>query len=927
VARGVPEVVDLTLAISNQQQALATKRKLDIMDAPIDDADDTENKSRKRRATNVDETTEEGSYWDSPEAKKLFLGTTTDERSVQEVLKQRIQRLQAVNRSSDGWRDIIERHDVDNLCSPHDVFIIRQRCQILCLAYMFALEEMNSTQWFNCCAQAVYESNRMGVEAATNKRTVAGWNVLLRANREHFPQPDPTIHKHKKPLPDLLEYFREEIMEPWSEYCIQNLADLTVESARNELITKIIPGCWNKVASRTSDAGDSSTSLNSTSPNSTNDDHHATLQESTTSTSLKRECVLLKGYVDTPISWATSRRWLQRLGYHYDLRKKTFFVDGHERPNVVAHRNEFCTRYLTCLEPRTHRWIQVTKETVEQWKSEKKISDNGGLHNGFAYLDNSGTEMIEFHVDDYDFLPLVAEEMGFGLYGGNLSVRMPPRSKPLMIFGQDESVFAQFLLKSKQWVSPFGQRALLPKTDGMSLMISAFQSRETGFGLTINPMQMEEINETRRGKNYVDLDAALAVNGQVQKKDLKQSPFVVSFELGVNNEGYWTYNHMSIQFEDCVDCLKVVYPHFEFVFLFDHSQGHAKKLTGGLDAYCMNKGYGGAQPIMRESQIKEQDGYIGMYPHTLNVGDNQSFVFNSGDTGPFWMTPQEQELNRHDRILPPTAGNPKMRNKTISELKVDLAPFEILNSRRQYRLKELQVLATERNLNTQIERIRERKGWEGQPKGLLHTLWERGWIDANNLDKYTIEIAKDENGDIVEGGEQWSLKYLMATCQDFAGELTALQHVGQVLGVSVLITPKFHAEMAGEGIEYSWAVTKSVYRKMPLESKKGKDSFKALVSECTSRDVLKTGVVRKLSKQARAYICAYFILQKQQLNNNNSIVLTLPLIDRLMKIFKTHRAAVDFDAGFVQSVIPPEIEDVVQFALKKNEAPIQEAEG
>jgi hypothetical protein len=45
-----------------------------------------------------------------------------------------------------------------------------------------------------------------------------------------------------------------------------------------------------------------------------------------------------------------------------------------------------------------------------------------------------------------------------------------------------------------------------------------------------------------------------------------------------------------------------------------------------------------------------------------------------------------------------------------------------------------------------------------------------------------------------------------------------------------------------------------------------------------------------------------------------------------MKIFKTHRAEIDFDAGFVQSVIPPEIEHVVQFALKKNEAPIQEAE-
>jgi len=181
------------------------------------------------------------------------------------------------------------------------------------------------------------------------------------------------------------------------------------------------------------------------------------------------------------------------------------------------------------------------------------------------------------------------------------------------IFGQDESVFNQFLLSNRQWVGPEGQRALLPKTDGLSLMISAFQSRETGLGMNLSRMQLDEINESRRGKNYVDVDAAMAIHGQATKKDIKDSPFAIFFELGANNEGYWTYNHMSIQFEDCVDCLKVVYPHFDFSFLFDHSQGHAKKLLNGLDAYSMNKGYGGAQPQMRESMIKENDGYLGIH--------------------------------------------------------------------------------------------------------------------------------------------------------------------------------------------------------------------------------------------------------------------------------------------------------------------------
>jgi hypothetical protein len=74
-------------------------------------------------------------------------------------------------------------------------------------------------------------------------------------------------------------------------------------------------------------------------------------------------------------------------------------------------------------------------------------------------------------------------------------------SKPLMIFGQDESVYNQYLLGNRQWVGPEGQRALLPKTDGLGLMLSAFQSRETGFGLKLSSIQLSEINESRRNKN------------------------------------------------------------------------------------------------------------------------------------------------------------------------------------------------------------------------------------------------------------------------------------------------------------------------------------------------------------------------------------------------------------------------------------------
>ena len=358
-----------------------------------------------------------------------------------------------------------------------------------------------------------------------------------RANREHFPMPNPKIlHRQKHPLPDLLEYFAEEITSPWLGYCIENLADLTVEMARNHLITSLIPTA---AATRTSNSTSSSNAVVT--------DYNEVLlpleedaaeeEVNCMPQTLIRDC-LLPFYLETPISISTTWRWLKRLGFNHDARKKSFFVDGHERPNVVFRRNEFCTTYLTKHEPRTHRWIQVEAKTVEEWKRENKMSEDDSR--GYNYISDDNRHMVEFHVDDLDLLHDYAATIGFGSFGGNLSVRKPSGVKPLMIFGQDESVYSQFLFGNRQWVGPEGQRPLLPKTDGLSLMISALQSRETGFGVEISQMQMDEINESRRGKTYVDVDAAMAIHGQAAKKDLKQSPFVVYFELGANNEGYWT---------------------------------------------------------------------------------------------------------------------------------------------------------------------------------------------------------------------------------------------------------------------------------------------------------------------------------------------------------------------------------------------------
>lgn len=95
---------------------------------------------------------------------------------------------------------------------------------------------------------------------------------------------------------------------------------------------------------------------------------------------------------------------------------------------------------------------------------------------------------------------------------------------------------------------------------------------------------------------------------------------------------------------------------------------------------------------------------------------------------------------------------------------------------------------------------------------------------------------------------------LMESCTDFKTEMSQLEFVCHSLGCKALITTKYHAEFAGEGIEYSWGLSKAMYRKYPLVSKKGKRNFDALVSKCISRDVLTKEQVRRFCKRARSYV-------------------------------------------------------------------------
>ena len=54
------------------------------------------------------------------------------------------------------------------------------------------------------------------------------------------------------------------------------------------------------------------------------------------------------------------------LGFKYQPRRKTYYVDGHEKPEVlVAHRKVHNNTYISD-EIRCFRWIQLEEKDVEQ---------------------------------------------------------------------------------------------------------------------------------------------------------------------------------------------------------------------------------------------------------------------------------------------------------------------------------------------------------------------------------------------------------------------------------------------------------------------------------------------------------------------------------------------------------------------------------
>ena len=396
---------------------------------------------------------------------------------------------------------------------------------------------------------------------------------------------------------------------------------------------------------------------------------------------------------------------------------------------------------------------------------------------------------------------------------------------------------------------------------------------------------------------------------------------------------------------DIIDILKGLYPGHDFALLYDQSSGHGKRRPGALNASLLNVGFGGSQPARLQPATNPSELAEDMFGDftgndyvkangLLKPGDVQVFQYPSGSLdpvkdGPKKFTPQE----RQDRQYPCEQEPKPPKKKTAKELSKELIEKGKIQQGERYSIKNLRVLALQcdppipiehekkpklktkpdlfrelrekgkirENRGYKVEELREiakacdppiqielenqdeppLPGWDGAQKGMWQLCFETGHIEPDRKEFY----SKKE------------LRKILSSRRDFAEEITALEWIAAEMSddsctVQVIFSPKYHCEIAGEGIEMCWGFIKKYYRrKFSLQQKKR--HFKHCVKKAL-HSIPKT-TVRKYAGHVYAYMMGYRAMKEQGAEYSYSE------IEKFMKKYKCHRSSGDQESGRIDA--------------------------
>jgi hypothetical protein len=259
------------------------------------------------------------------------------------------------------------------------------------------------------------------------------------------------------------------------------------------------------------------------------------------------------------------------------------------------------------------------------------------------------------------------------------------------------------------------------------------------------------------------------------------------------------------------------------------------------------------------------------------------------------MTPTEINNRRNnEKVLVGAVG--KEQDKRVAQLIKSIQEQTGVPVGKLSNKSDLQERAWLLGLPTMYLHIPISEGWVDKPKGTTQELYERGLLKPgkNTLQKKSSILLKN--------------------LPDFTNKLTQLQYIGSLLDVYIDCSPKFHPEIADEGVEFCWGLSKNTYMLYPIKDKKKKAVFENSVRKCQCREmILTTHKIRSFGMRVHSYMDAYLGLAAVHHQQGDDAVdaaqpemscsLIEKVVKKLSKPHKGHHCIMEQEHAYLDSII------------------------
>ncbi|RPA83521.1 hypothetical protein BJ508DRAFT_375057 [Ascobolus immersus RN42] len=239
----------------------------------------------------------------------------------------------------------------------------------------------------------------------------------------------------------------------------------------------------------------------------------------------------------------TARSWLGKMGFKYCRVTKTVFIDGHERDDVVAYREEF-----------VKTWLEYRKRMVifkEDGSYELPEGCKVGSDGNYYMEDGSGRPLVLVTHDESTFNANDGKRSGWFKMGSDGKPNIP----------------------------------IEPKSRGKGIMVSCFL---TPGGILRVPDSVSDAELLK------DASHPLTSDGTPVRQAVKY------LEYGKDN--YWTGDMMvEHTIKEAIPIFRRAFPKFQALFAFDNASNHCAFSHDALVTDRMNLNDGGKVPLMQDT--------------------------------------------------------------------------------------------------------------------------------------------------------------------------------------------------------------------------------------------------------------------------------------------------------------------------------------